>query len=127
MHEVFCSIAPNLEGMSKEALDAGLSLLRMNSSESTVTLDEQIKAGIVMHGSLGKFHACIYNAICVWYYIFWQEKLARIAEMQAAVDEAEKKSVTSSPASSAPAVPGTHWILLHAWQYAHTHMHNLYT
>ena len=27
--------------------------------------------------------------------------------MQAAVDEADKKSLTSSPASSAPAVPGT--------------------
>lgn len=40
--------------------------------------------------------------------------MARIAQMQAAVDEAERKSVTSSPASSAPAVPGTHWLLLHA-------------
>ena len=51
----FAQLPPNLEGMSKEALDAGLSLLRMGSTESTVALDDQIKAGIVMHGSLDNF------------------------------------------------------------------------
>ena len=61
MHEGFCSIAPNLEGMSKEALAAGLSLLRMGSTESTVALDEQIKAGIMIRGSLpGQCHACMH-------------------------------------------------------------------
>ena len=91
------SFLKTVKVMSKETLDYGLGLLRMGSTESTQSMEDAIKAGVV--------HACMLDI----YVACWQEKMKKIQNMQKELAEVEKAS-TGTPSPPPIAVPGVVFI-----------------
>ena len=86
--------------MSKETLEAGLQLLRKDTTESSGSLDSQIQAMYVcMH-----LYMCMHDhAVHVW---CWEAKMDKIKRLQAAVVQANGPPSPAPTAYSGTAVPG---------------------